>query len=159
MTIALAALQERIGHELGVSSWRAVPQGDIDCFAAVPGARQFVHVDPIRAARESPFGGTIAHGFLTLSLLSAFALEAVPWIEGCRVGVNYGFDRIRFIAPVVSGARIRGRFVLSDCTRRSASEVMVRYKVTVEIEGSERPALVADWITLAILEVGDGVPP
>ncbi|WP_375459172.1 MaoC family dehydratase [uncultured Enterovirga sp.] len=144
-------LVARIGQELGVSPWRVVTQADLDAFAQVTDDHQFIHVDPARAAAETAFGGTIAHGFLTLSLLSAFGREALPAIAGRRMGVNYGFDRVRFLSPVASGAKVRGRFVLLDATKRSADEILLRYRVTVEIEGGAKPALVADWLTLAIL--------
>ena len=146
------ALSDRIGEEIGVSGWRIVDQGMIDQFAAVTGDHQFIHVDPARAAAETPFGGSIAHGFLTLSLLSVLGQEALPVIEGRAMGINYGFDRIRFLSPVPAGARIRARFVLADLARRSTTEVMLRYQATIEIEGSAKPALAADWITLVVLQ-------
>ena len=132
-----------------MSAWHAVTQDGIDAFAVVTGDRQFIHVDPARAAAETPFGGTIAHGFLTLSLLSAMAKEAVPSSREQTLGVNYGLDRVRFLAPVPSGARVRGRFTLAECSPRSDTEARLRYAVTVEIEGGGKPALAADWIVLA----------
>lgn len=153
-------LERRLGQELGVSPWRQVGQSDLDAFADATDDHQFIHVDPERAAAETPFGGTVAHGFLTLSLLSSFGREALPVIAGRRMGVNYGFDRVRFVSPVRSGARVRGRFVLNGMTRRSAAELLLRYGVTVEVEGEAKPALVADWLTLAILEgAAGGVSP
>lgn len=149
--IAAAELDGLVGREMGVSGWREVTQADIDGFAELTDDPQFIHVDPVRAAAESPFGGTIAHGFLTLSLLSAFGIEALPRIAERRMGVNYGFDRVRFVAPVRSGARVRGRFTLAALERRSADELMMRYGVTVEIDGGAKPALVAEWLTLAVL--------
>lgn len=151
VTASLESLKGRIGEEVGVSSWRTVDQGMIDRFAEVTGDHQFIHVDPVRAAAETPFGGTIAHGFLTLSLLSAMGQEAMPLIEGRVMGINYGFDRVRFLSPVPVGAKVRGRFVLAEITPRARKEAMLRYQVTIEIEGSARPALAADWITLAVL--------
>lgn len=139
-----------VGSEVGISPWLLVDQAMIDAFAEATGDRQFIHVDPQRAA-QTPFGGTVAHGFLTLSLLSKFAEEALPPVEGCEISVNYGFDKVRFIAPVRSGSRIRARFVLRECAERSTKEVVGRYAVTVEIEGSERPALAAEWLILWIL--------
>lgn len=144
-------LERRVGTELGVSDWRKVTQADIDAFAAVTDDHQFIHVDPARAAAETPFGGAIAHGFLTLSLLSAFGREALPPIEGRRMGVNYGLEKLRFLSPVPAGARVRGRFTLAALERRKPGELLFRYGVTVEIEGRERPALVAEWLTLAIV--------
>jgi acyl dehydratase len=150
-TLSVDDLKERVGTELGVSGWRLVDQDTIDRFAAVTEDRQFIHVDPARAAAETPFGGAIAHGFLTLSLLSILAQEALPAVAGRVMGINYGFDRVRFLSPVRAGARVRGRFVLAGLTMRSSGEAMLRYQVSVEIEGSEKPALSADWITLAVL--------
>ncbi len=150
VTLSLDALRDRVGAEIGVSSWRVVDQDMVDRFAAVTDDHQFIHVDPARAAR-TPFGGTIAHGFLTLSLLSAFGQEALPAIEGRAMGINYGFDRVRFLAPVRVGSRVRGRFTLAELNARSARDVMLRYGVTVELDGSPKPALSADWITLAVM--------
>ncbi len=108
-------------------------------------------VDPARAAAETPFGGTIAHGFLTLSLLSTCAYDALPQLEGRVMGINYGFDKVRFLSPVRSGSRIRARFRLAEVQMRSETEAMMRYGATIEIEGAERPALAADWLTMAVL--------
>ena len=144
----IARLLGAVGQELGVSSWRAVSQTDIDRFAELTDDPQYIHIDPVRAA-ASPFGGTIAHGFLTLSLLSTFGREAVN-LEGRKTGVNYGFEKVRFVTPVKSGARIRGRFTLKAIERRAEAEIMIRYAVTVEIEGEAKPALVAEWLSLAM---------
>jgi acyl dehydratase len=149
-TIPLARLQEKIGLETGVSRWFEITQARIDAFAEVTDDRQFIHVDPI-AAKATSFGGTIAHGFLTLSMLSAIAYDALPRVEGTAMGVNYGFDKIRFVAPVRAGARIRGRFRLEALTQRSPVEWQMRNKVTVEIEGSEKPALIGEWLGLFVL--------
>ena len=133
------------------SSWITVTQDMIDRYADVISDHQFIHVDPERAAKEAPYGGTIAHGFLTLSLLSTMAYEVLPRANEAVMGINYGFDKIRFLAPVPSGSRIRGVFRLSDCEIRREGELLSRYNVTVELEGSEKPALVAEWYGLAIL--------
>jgi acyl dehydratase len=122
----------------------------VDKFADVSQDHQFIHVDPDRA-KETPFGGTIAHGFLTLSLLSLFSFDAVPVIANRAVGINYGFDKVRFLNPVKTGQRVRGRFVLADLKRRGDKEIQLRYAVTVEIEGETKPALAADWLTMAVL--------
>ena len=151
----VARLQAMVGQELGVSGWREVTQAAIDGFADVTGDDQFIHVDPVRAA-QTPFGGTVAHGFLTLSLLSILAREAIPATAERRMGINYGLDRVRFLAPVPSGARVRGRFTLTECTPREAGEVRLRYAATVEIEGMSKPALLADWIVLARFGDGEG---
>jgi acyl dehydratase len=151
-SISLDALQARTGEELGVSSWLVVDQSMIDRFADVTDDHQFIHVDPVRAAAETPFGGAIAHGFLTLSLLSRMGAEVLPRIEGRIRGINYGFDRVRFLAPVPAGGRVRGRFVLIEAARRSPAEVLIRTAVTVELESAPRPALAADWLTLTVLD-------
>jgi len=135
---------------VGVSGWRVVSQEMIDQFAAATDDHQFIHTDPERAARETPYGGTIAHGFLTLSLLSTMVFEAVPRLDGVATGVNFGFDRVRFLNPVKSGARIRARFVLAHLKVRPSGIVEMHYDVTVEIENATRPALTARWLTLAL---------
>jgi acyl dehydratase len=139
-----------VGAKAGRSGWLPVDQAIIDAFAEATGDRQFIHVDPQRAAK-TPFGGTVAHGFLTLSLLSKLAEEALPDVAGREISVNYGFEKVRFIAPVLSGARIRAHFVLLDCVERAPKEIIGRYAVTVEIEGGNRPALAAEWLILSIL--------
>jgi acyl dehydratase len=140
----------RAGGEIGLSRWFTIDQKRIDAFAEITEDRQFIHVDP-EAAKASPFGGTIAHGFLTLSMLSALAMDALPDIEGRAMGVNYGFEKLRFLSPVPAGARIRGRFRLESVTPRSPVEFLSRSTVTVEIEGAAKPALVAEWLTLSVL--------
>ena len=152
--IPLERARQAVGGEIGVSSWRTVSQEMIDKFADATDDHQFIHVDPVRAAAETPFGGTIAHGFLSLSLLSTLAYETIPPIEGAGIGVNYGFDRIRFATPVRAGARIRARFVLAEMTVRPSGWLHFNYDVTVEIEGSAKPALTARWLTLARLDNG-----
>lgn len=138
-------LEALLGQEVGVSRWFVIDQDRIGLFADVTEDQQFIHVDPEKA-KATPFGGTIAHGFLTLSMLSAMAEEAVPLLKGLTHSVNYGFDRVRFISPVSTGKRIRGRFELI-AIKVDAAEVTQTLKVTVEIEGSDKPALVAEWIS------------
>ncbi len=150
-TVPLDALRARIGETIGTSSWREVAQERIDRFAEVTDDHQFIHIDPERARRETPFGGSIAHGFLTLSLLSTMAYETLPTVEGRALGINYGFDRVRFLAPVRAGKRVRAHFTLADVTEREAKQVLLRYAVTVEIEGEAKPALSAEWLTLTVL--------
>ena len=145
--ISLEAYQNMVGEEIGVSSWHLVDQKRIDHYADVIEDHQFIHVDPERA-KETPFGTTVAHGFLTMSLLSIMSYEVMPVIEGTTMGVNYGFDKLRFISPVRSGRRVRGRFVLAEAKLRKPTELQSRTNVTVEIEGEDRPALIADWIGL-----------
>ncbi|MBN9064685.1 MAG: nodulation protein NodN [Rhizobiales bacterium 65-9] len=146
--IAIEELAARVGQEVGVSRWFQIGQDRIDAFADVTEDHQFIHVDPAAAA-QTPFGTTIAHGFLSLSMLSAFAYDALPAIANRTMGVNYGFDRIRFLTPVPSNARLRARFTLRECEAKTATDWVTRYAVTVDIEGQSRPALVADWITMA----------
>ncbi|WP_290128020.1 MaoC family dehydratase [Aliihoeflea aestuarii] len=152
--VAIDQLVANVGNEVGISPWRIVTQQMIDMFADSIDDHQFIHVDPERAA-TTPFGGTIAHGFLTLSLLSAFSYEAMPPLADVEMGVNYGFERVRFVTPVKTGARVRGRFVLADVNVRPSGWVQIATDVTVEIEGSVKPALTARWLTLAVLKRED----
>ena len=149
-TLTLAEFEAKAGTEIGVSRWIEVTQAMIDAFAATTHDHQFIHTNP-KAAAATPFAGTIAHGFLTLSLLSTMIGDVLPSIKGRAMGVNYGFDRVRFVSPVPSGRRVRGRFQIADIKRRSPKEVQVRYAASIEIEGSERPALTADWLTLIVM--------
>jgi len=146
----LASLDEirtGIGTEIGVSSWLVVDQARIDAFADATEDRQFIHIDPAAAA-QTPFGGTIAHGFLTLSLLSRMAADAMLIPDGVKMAVNYGLDRVRFLAPVRSGSRVRGRFTLDSIEEKVPGQVLMRHIVTVEIEGEDKPALTAVWLGL-----------
>lgn len=148
----LATLEEihsRIGEEVGVSSWTIIDQQRITAFADTTEDQQFIHVDP-DAAAETPFGGTIAHGFLTLSLLSRMAAEAILITDNAKMIVNYGLDRVRFLAPVRAGWRIRGRFALDGVEEKSSGQILLRHIVTVEIEGEDKPALAAVWLTLLL---------
>ena len=146
--IPLDAYQNMVGEEIGVSSWHLVDQNRINLYADVIEDHQFIHVDPERAKKETPFGTTVAHGFLTMSLLSIMSYEVMPVVEGATMGVNYGFDKLRFISPVRAGSRVRGRFVLAEARLRKPKELQSRTNVTIEIEGEDKPALVADWIAL-----------
>ena len=139
-------LFELIGEELGTSDWFQFDQGRINKFADVTEDRQFIHVDPVRAA-DSPFGGTIVHGMLTLSLIVHLCENFVPAIEGVRMVINYGFDRVRFATPVKSDGRIRAVVMLKDARERSG-QILVKAKITIEIEGKSKPALVAEWLTM-----------
>ena len=138
-------IRSKVGDEVGVSDWILVDQDAIDAFANVTQDHQFIHVDPAAAAR-TPFGGTVAHGFLTLSLLSRMAADAMLRPEQVKMGVNYGFEKVRFLAPVRSGKRVRGRFVLTRFEEKRPGQYQFVHNVTVEIEGEEKPALIADWI-------------
>jgi acyl dehydratase len=142
-----AAFTDRIGHEIGVSRWFETDQARIDAFADVIEDRQFIHVDAERARAETPFEGTIAHGFFILSLLSAMVYDAVPNIAGHGMAVNYGFDRVRFLVPVPAGSRVRGHFVLRSAEERRPGEMTLIYDVKVEIEGAGKPALIAEWLS------------
>ena len=146
----LASLDEikaKVGTSLGASPWIEVDQKAIDTFADVTGDHQFIHVDPAAAA-ETPFGGTIAHGFLTLSLLSQMAAHVMLVPDTTRMAVNYGFEKVRFIAPVRSGKRVRGHFTLASAEEKRPGQWQFVHNVTVEIEGEDKPALTADWIGL-----------
>ncbi len=150
--VSLADLSQQIGQEIGVSEWITIDQARIDAFAEVTGDHQFIHVDPQRAAGETPFGGTIAHGFLTLSLLTNLGAEVTPVLAGRAMGINYGLEQVRFVSPVRVGQRVRGRFRLLDVSERKPGQILVRYGVTVEIEGEEKPALAAEWLALSIMK-------
>ena len=143
----LDEIRRRIGEEVGISDWLTMDQERISAFAEATEDRQFIHIDP-EAAAHTPFGGTVAHGFLSLSMLSRMAAEAMLVPDGLKMAVNYGLDRVRFIAPVPSGKRIRGRFRLDAVDEKAPGQVLLRHTVTVEIEGEEKPALTAEWLGL-----------
>ena len=145
--VPIAELARRTGEEIGVSDWMLVDQARIDVFADVTEDRQWIHIDPV-AAVDSPFGGTIAHGFLSLSLLAPLSYRALPPVEGLQTGVNYGFNNVRFLAPVRSGKRVRGRFLLKELVERTPGRWQMTVDATVEIEGETKPALVAEWMFL-----------
>ncbi len=140
-----AALADAVGRDLGASEWLEITQERIDRFAEATGDHQWIHVDPERA-RHGPFGRTIAHGYLTLSLVNSF-LPRLLEVRGVAMGINYGVDRVRFPAPVPVGSRIRGRGQVLEVERRPDGSVRAKIRVTVEIEGSDRPACVADTIS------------
>ena len=143
-------LQGLIGQEVGVSKWFEVSQARIDAFADCTEDHQFIHVDP-EAAKATPFGGTIAHGFLTLSLASAMSYDAVAPLEGVATGVNYGFDKLRFLAPVLAGSRVRGRFRLLAAEDKGNGRWLLKHELTVEIEGGDKPALIAEWLGMQMV--------
>lgn len=151
-------LPSLIGTEVGLSRWFEIDQARIDAFAKITEDEQFIHVDP-DMAKHTPFGGTIAHGFLTLSLASAMSYDAVATLDGVVMGVNYGFDRLRFLAPVKAGKRVRGRFVLKDAQNKDSDGANTRWllthELTVEIEGEDKPALLADWLSMQMVREGD----
>ena len=146
----IGEIRSRVGQEVGISSWIVIDQARIDAFAHTTEDRQFIHVDPVAAA-QTPFGGTIAHGFLTLSLLSTMAAEAMLVPDRLKMIVNYGLDRVRFLAPVRSGGHIRGRFTLDSVEEKAPGQVLMRHIVTVEIEGEDKPALSAVWLALIVV--------
>ena len=141
---SVAMLGEFVGREVAVSVWLEVSQARIDRFAEATEDRQWIHTEPERAARESPFGGTIAHGFLTLSLLSELGWTAMK-VNGVRMGINYGLNRVRFVSPVPAGSRIRGRFTLA-ALEEFRGGAQATWGVTVEREGGDKPCCVAEWL-------------
>ncbi|MBA3668369.1 MAG: MaoC family dehydratase [Sphingomonas sp.] len=140
-------IRTRIGAEIGVSDWIEVTQERIDAFADATEDRQFIHVDPAAAA-QTPFGGTIAHGFLSLSLLSRMAADVMQMPNTTKMAVNYGLDRVRFIAPLRAGKRVRGRFTLTAAEDKAPGQLLLHHDITVEIEGEPKPALTAQWLGL-----------
>ncbi len=148
--IPLADYPGLIGRQVGVSDWVTVDQAMIDRFADLTGDRQFIHVDPPRAA-QTPLGGTIAHGFLTLSLLGGMGMEIIPLPAGMAMSMNYGFDKLRFLAPVRSGTRVRVRFNLAGVEDRGKGQHMLHYAASMEIEGEAKPALAADWLIMVVM--------
>ena len=144
---SLDEIRAKVGQPIGVSEWIDVPQDRIGAFADATDDHQFIHVDPAAAAAAG-FGGTIAHGFLTLSLLSRMAADAMLIPDTARMAVNYGLDRVRFLAPVKSGKRVRGHFTLDSAEEKAPGQLLLKHSVTVEIEGEEKPALTAQWLGL-----------
>ncbi|WP_193163781.1 MaoC family dehydratase [Microbulbifer hainanensis] len=148
-TVSKQELLESVGKTLQTTEWFTVNQEQIDLFAEVTHDHQFIHVDPERAA-QTPFGSTIAHGYLTLSLLSHFAEAFSLLVEDMQMAVNYGFDKVRFIAPVKVDSRIRAHARLLDVTEKKPGQFMLKTEVTVEIEGAAKPALLAEWLTMQV---------
>jgi acyl dehydratase len=139
--------QALVGKEVGLSDWMVIDQAMIDKFADATGDHQFIHIDPVRA-KQTPFGGTIAHGFLVLSLYPILRERSgMPVLDGVKMGVNYGGNRVRFLTPVPSGAKVRGRFVLSEFASKGEGRWQETIDYSVEIEGAAKPALIAEWIT------------
>ena len=145
-------LKDYIGKALEPGDWITVDQKMIDDFAKTTHDEQWIHVDPERAARETPFGGSIAHGFLTLSLASRFAYDCFEMLPGQVMGINYGMNKMRFLMPVPAGARLRGRFTLTEVKARDATSMLRTNNLTIEIEGQETPAVVAEWLGLAVFK-------
>jgi acyl dehydratase len=147
---SMASAPQFVGHELGASGWVMVDQDRIDAFAACTGDRQWIHVDVPRAERESPFGGPIAHGYLTLSLVVAMVMELGVIPPDAATGLNYGLDKVRFIAPVKAGVRVRTRATLLTVEPQTGGRVLLKLSCTLEIEGEAKPALVAELLCLLI---------
>jgi acyl dehydratase len=147
---SMATLNDFVGRELGVSDWVVVDQARIDAFADCTGDKQWIHVDVERASRESPYGGTIAHGYLTLSLLAALAIEVGLIPADAAAGLNYGLDKVRFVAPVKAGARVRGRLVMLEVERKSGGRVILKIENDLQIEGEGKPALIAETLVMLI---------
>jgi acyl dehydratase len=149
-TASIEDIKARAGQEIGVSDWISISQEAIQKFAEVTDDHQFIHVDP-EAAAKTPFGGTVAHGFLTLSLLSRMAADVMLRPPSLQMAVNYGFERVRFIAPVKAGKRVRGHFRLARIEEKRPGQWQSLYNVTVEIDGEDKPALTADWIGMMFI--------
>lgn len=149
---SMAMLGGFVGQEIGTSDWWLVDQHRIDEFADCTGDQQWIHVDVERARRESPYGGTIAHGYLTLSLVGSLTIEAGVIPRDAKAALNYGLDKVRFIAPVKAGSRVRNRIVLVSVDDQTPGRVLIKLQNTIEIEGEPKPALIAE--SLAMLMTG-----
>ena len=148
--VNISQINDFVGKETGVSKWYDITQEQINKFADATHDHQFIHVDP-EIAKTTPFGGTIAHGFMSLSYLSAFSFETGIEIENMKMGLNYGFDKIRFLQPVKVGSKIRGRTILNAVTEKKPGQFLLTWNVVVEIENEEKPALMAEWLTMTIV--------
>jgi acyl dehydratase len=149
-TLTLAGLSERIGEELGLSEWAMIDQARIDAFASCTGDQQWIHVDVERARRESPFRSPIAHGYLTLAMVAPLAMQVGVIPSDAAAGLNYGIDKVRFLAPVPAGARVRLRVVLAGVEPKERGQVVMKTRNTLEVEGSDKPALIAETLALLI---------
>lgn len=148
--------EARVGTEIGVSDWIDITQAQVDAFGVSTHDLNYIHVNPERTIAETPLPGTIAHGFLTLSLLSQIGYQLMPMVKGATGGLNYGIDKARFTAPVPVGSRLRGRLTLAEVQRRGTNGLVIAYDAVVELEGQEvanggRPVLTARWLTHATL--------
>ena len=151
LTLNVDQLNDYIGKEVGISEWLLVDQERINQFADATGDHQYIHVDSDRAAR-TPFGTTIAHGFLTMSLMVLMGYEGSTKLENSVMGINYGFDKLRFINPVKVNSKIRGRFQLISAEEKKPNQWLLKHNITVEIAGEEKPALVAEWLGMTVVE-------
>lgn len=143
------SMRKSIGADLGITTWLPIDQERVNAFADCTLDHQFIHIDQERAAK-TPFGGTIAHGFLTLSLLSHFAGSVGCGFENTVMGINYGFDKVRFLSPVRVNSRVRAKAVLLDISEKKPGQFLIKQQVSIEIEGEPTPALIAEWLTMAI---------
>ncbi|MCP5357891.1 MAG: MaoC family dehydratase [Pseudomonadales bacterium] len=149
--LSLEEAERLVGEEVGVTPWLEITQARIQQFAEATGDHQFIHLDPERAKAETPFGGTIAHGFLTLSLLSWFGSQTgTVRIRDCRMVINYGLDTVRFLNPVKAGARIRARYTLLGVVEKSPGHYLIKHRAVVEIEGQEKPAMIAETLGMSV---------
>lgn len=149
--VSLEDAQTFVGQEVGITQWFEITQKQVNQFAEATGDYQFIHIDQERAVAETPFGGTIAHGFLTLSLLSMLASQTgTIKIKDSTISINYGLDKVRFISPVRVGKRIRARFELMSVTEKNPGYFLLKHKVTVEIEDETKPAMIAEWLGMAV---------
>ena len=153
-SLTLAGLGQKVGQELGLSDWATIDQARIDAFASCTGDHQWIHVDVERAKRESPFRNPIAHGYLTLAMVASLAMEIGVIPSDAAAGLNYGTDKVRFLAPVSAGARVRLRVALAGIEPRDGGQMMMRTQNTLEVEGSEKPALIAETLALLIPAAG-----
>lgn len=149
-TINATNLPDFVGKTVGTSSWFTITQAQINTFGDATHDHQFIHVDPIKA-KDTPFGGTIAHGFLSLSLLSAISYEAGLQLENMTMGLNYGFEKIRFLQSVKVNSKVRGKMSLTEFTEKRPGQFLFNWLVEVEIEGETKPALTAQWLTMTMI--------
>lgn len=147
---SIATVDRFVGRELGVSDWVVVDQARIDAFAACTGDRQWIHVDVERAKHESPYGSTIAHGYLTLSLLAALAIDIGLIPEDASAGLNYGLDKVRFMTPVKAGARVRNRMTLMSVEKKEGRRTIIKTMNELQIEGEAKPALIAESLAMLV---------
>jgi acyl dehydratase len=152
ITMQVQNLTDYIGKKTGVSRWFTISQQQIDTFADATHDHQFIHIDPEKA-KETPFGSTIAHGFLSLSLLSAVAYDAGVNITNTLMGLNYGFDKIRFLQPVTVNSKVRGHMVLANVLEKRPGQFLLTWDVTIEIDAVDKPALTAQWLTMTIINL------
>lgn len=143
-------LKDYIGQETGVSDWYKIDQERINQFADVTEDHQFIHIDP-EAAAKTPFGTTIAHGFLTLSMLTRLSAGTSLGVKGTVMGINYGCDKVRFMSPVKVDSEIRARVVLKEVTEKPGNRLLIKNEITIEIKGEDRPALIAEWLSMIVV--------